>query len=102
MGSGAGDEPLGDELRARAEQAAAAAVGGLLGEPVDIDVAVAEPADWLLDASAELDVLFCGARGYGPAPAALLGGVTARLTASAACAVVVLARGRASVLDPAR
>jgi nucleotide-binding universal stress UspA family protein len=93
MGTGTGDEPLGEDLRTRAEQAAAAAAAGLLGEPVDIDVAVAEPADWLLERSRELDLLVCGARSYGPAPAVLPGGVNARLTGGAACPVVVLARG---------
>jgi nucleotide-binding universal stress UspA family protein len=88
-----GDEPLGADLRARAEQAAGAAASGLLGEPIDIDVAVAEPADFLLEASEELDVLVCGARGYGPTPAVLLGGVTERVTHGAACPVMVLARG---------
>jgi nucleotide-binding universal stress UspA family protein len=93
MGDPSGDEPLGADLRARAEQAAAAAASGLLGEPVDVDVAVAEPADFLLEVSEELDVLVCGARGYGPAPAVLLGGVTERVVHGAACPVMVLARG---------
>jgi nucleotide-binding universal stress UspA family protein len=87
------DEELGADLRLRAEQAAHAAASGLLGEPVDIDVVVGEPAETLIEASAELDLLVCGARGYGPVPAALLGGVTSRVIARAGCPVVVLARG---------
>jgi nucleotide-binding universal stress UspA family protein len=87
-----GDD-VGAELRTRAEDAAEDAVSGLTGEPVNIDVAVAEPADYLVEESAELDVLVCGARGYGPAPATMLGGVTRRVTRRAACPVIVLPRG---------
>jgi nucleotide-binding universal stress UspA family protein len=79
-----------DELRALGEAAAAAAVSGLLGAPVDVDVSLVEPADLLVAVSGELDVLVCGTRGYGPRPAALLGGVTRRVFAEARCPVVVL------------
>jgi nucleotide-binding universal stress UspA family protein len=79
-----------DDLRAQAEAAAAAAMSGLLGAPVDVDVSVVEPADLLVAVSGELDLLVCGTRGYGPRPAALLGGVTRPLSARARCPVVVL------------
>jgi nucleotide-binding universal stress UspA family protein len=79
-----------DVLRAQAEAAAAAAVSGLVGAPVDIDVSVVEPADLLVAASGELDLLACGTRGYGPRPAVLLGGVTRALCAQARCPVIVL------------
>jgi nucleotide-binding universal stress UspA family protein len=78
-----------DELRGHAEAAAEAAVSGLVGAPVDVDV-LAEPADPLVAVSGELDLLVCGTRGYGPRPAALLGGVTRQLSARARCALVVL------------
>jgi nucleotide-binding universal stress UspA family protein len=81
-----------DELRARAEAAAEAAASGLLGAPVDIDVAVHEPAELLLGVAHELDLLVAGARGYGPTPATLLGGVTRRLVTEARCPVIVCAR----------
>jgi nucleotide-binding universal stress UspA family protein len=79
-----------EELRRAAEAAAQAAVSGLLGAPVDVDVDVVQPDDLLLTASGELDLLVCGTRGYGPRPAVLLGGVTQRLTAQARCPVIVL------------
>lgn len=79
-----------DELRAYAERAAEAAISGLLGAPVDVDVSVAEPAALLVGVSGELDLLVCGTRGYGPRPAALLGGVTRALCEQARCPVVVL------------
>jgi nucleotide-binding universal stress UspA family protein len=78
-----------DELRAQTEAAAEAAMSGLLGAPVDVDVDVAEPAELLVAVSGELDLLVCGTRGYGPRPAALLGGVTRAVTAQARCPVIV-------------
>jgi nucleotide-binding universal stress UspA family protein len=88
------------DLRTAAEQAAGAAIADLLGEPIDVDVQVCEPADLLLAASSELDLLVCGSRGYGPRPAVLLGGVTRQLTAGARCPVIVLAGGARPGLAP--
>jgi nucleotide-binding universal stress UspA family protein len=82
-----------DELRVAAEQAAGESAYSLLGERVDVDAAVGEPAEVLLAAAAEVDLLVLGSRAYGPEPAALLGGVSRVLTGQAACPVVVLARG---------
>jgi nucleotide-binding universal stress UspA family protein len=86
-------EALEAQLRDAAAQAASRARGQVLGQPVDTDVDAGEPADVLLAAAAELDLLVCGARGYGPRPATLLGGVTGRLVTEAPCPVMVLARG---------
>jgi nucleotide-binding universal stress UspA family protein len=83
------------DLRRDAEEAAEAAVSGRLGGPVDVDVEERHPVDALVAASTQADVLVCGARAYGPRPAALLGGVTSRVTREAACAVIVLAAGAA-------
>ena len=41
---------------------------------------------------------FCGSRGYGPAQAVLLGGVSGRVVSEAHCPVMVLARGAQSGL----
>jgi nucleotide-binding universal stress UspA family protein len=79
------------EIRARAEDAAQAATAGLLGAPVDVDVLVGEPDHVLRSASGEVDLLVCGSRGYGPPSTTLLGGVTRRLAADAACPVIVAA-----------
>lgn len=81
------------ELRVAAEQAAGETAYSLLGERVDVDAALGEPAEVLLAAAAEADLLVVGARAYGPEPAVLLGGVSRVLTGQAACPVVVLARG---------
>jgi nucleotide-binding universal stress UspA family protein len=42
---------------------------------------------------AEVDVLFCGSRGYGPARRVLLGGVSSRLVRRARSPVIVVPRG---------
>ena len=89
-----GGDDVAADLRARAEEAAGADVASLLGAAVDVDVEDGEPDDVLIAASDDdLDLLVCGARGYGPERSALLGGVTRRVTAGAGCPVIVLARG---------
>jgi nucleotide-binding universal stress UspA family protein len=99
MLDGATFDDVAAQLRTDAENAAQAETGALLGAPIDIDVDVGEPHDRLAAASPELGLLVCGSRGYGPQPAALLGGVTGRLVAGAACAVIVTARGATVRLD---
>jgi nucleotide-binding universal stress UspA family protein len=51
------------------------------------------PGRELAAQSHSVDVLFAGSRGYGPARAVLLGGVTHALVREAACPVIVLPRG---------
>ena len=82
-----------EDVRLSAEQAAEAATSGLLGAPVDIDVATGEPADVITGVSGELDLLVCGSRGYGPDGSALLGGVGRRLALEARCPLIVPPRG---------
>jgi nucleotide-binding universal stress UspA family protein len=91
-----GDPPPGAvaaELRARAEDAAAEATPDDPGVPADVDVDTRDAAELLVSASQEADLLVCGARSYGPAPATLLGGVARRVVTEARCPVIVLARG---------
>jgi nucleotide-binding universal stress UspA family protein len=93
-------EEVEGEHRVRAEQALRAAVAELDGEvPIEAEAFVDDdPAEPLIRVSRHVDLLICGSRGYGPARAVLLGGVTRRLTSEANCPVVVLARGvRASL-----
>jgi nucleotide-binding universal stress UspA family protein len=99
MVRGASFDDVAAELRTAAETAAEAAVAGLVGAPVDVDVAVGEVADLLTGVSGDVELLVCGSRGYGPSPAALLGGATGRLVEAAACPVIVVARGAAVALD---
>jgi nucleotide-binding universal stress UspA family protein len=57
----------------------------------------AVPPDGVLDAlTADLDLLVCGARGYGRLREMLAHGVARRLIGAAACPVVVVPRGTAA------
>jgi nucleotide-binding universal stress UspA family protein len=67
--------------------------------PTEVDAFVGDPAEILVDVSQNLDLLVCGSRGYGPARAVLLGGVTRRVTKEAHCPVIVLPRGVKAPLD---
>jgi nucleotide-binding universal stress UspA family protein len=82
-------------LRARAEEAATAALHAEPGVPVDIDVDEGNPDDLLVSASSDVDLLVCGSRCYGPPGATVRGGVARRVTAEAACPVIVTARAPA-------
>ena len=53
---------------------------------------IGDPADVLIEASGQLDLLLMGSRGYGPTHAVVLGGVAGRLAREAACPVIVLPR----------
>jgi nucleotide-binding universal stress UspA family protein len=66
-----------------------------LGDLSEISGRVLEgdAASELAGASAELDLLVLGSRGYGPVRSVLLGSVSRALVRSAACPVVVLPRG---------
>ncbi len=52
-----------------------------------------DPADALAQASADLDLLVLGSRGYGPVKGTLLGSVSSRVMAAAASPVMVVPRG---------
>jgi nucleotide-binding universal stress UspA family protein len=93
-----GYEELASAVRAGAERAVEAATAGQSVE-VEPDVSVGDPADFLIAASANVDLLICGSRGYGPTRAVLLGGVSRRVTREALCPVIVLPRGAESDLE---
>jgi nucleotide-binding universal stress UspA family protein len=90
---------LASALRVSAEQAVETATRGVRGLEIEPDVSVGDPADFLIAASEQLDLLICGSRGYGPARAVLLGGVSRRVVSEARCPVIVLARGVETGLD---
>jgi len=93
------DEVVG-EHRVMAEAAARRAVGELQdGVEVEVDAFVEDPAESLIAVSEHVDLLICGSRGYGPARAVLLGGVSRRVAAEAHCPVIVLPRGAPSSLQ---
>jgi Universal stress protein family len=57
------------------------------------------PADGIVAASENLDLLVMGSRAYGPVRAVMLGGVSRQVIARAACPVLILPRGTAAGLD---
>lgn len=63
------------------------------------DVLVNSPVIALEEFSANVDLLVCGSRGYGPLGSVLLGGVSRRLVHRAACPVVVVPRGTERALE---
>jgi nucleotide-binding universal stress UspA family protein len=100
--SGAGDaltpamgyEEFPSALLVSAEHAVEAATSGVSDVEIEPGVSLGDPADFLIAASKQLDLLICGSRGYGPARAVLLGGVSRRVVSEEArCPVIVLARG---------
>lgn len=57
------------------------------------------PGRLLAEASADLDLLLMGSRGYGPLRAVLLGGVSGRLVREARCPLIVTPRGVTHPID---
>jgi nucleotide-binding universal stress UspA family protein len=82
-----------DALRARSRRALDEALGAI-GEDLESEGVwlEGEPIDELTDATADLDLLVVGSRGYGPVRAVLLGGVSAALMRQAGCPVVIVPR----------
>jgi len=81
-----------DVTRKAAEDAAAAQVEDVLGADHGATVSVVEggPAEALLDAAKDADLLVVGNRGRGNLAAALLGSTSAKVADSAPCPVVVV------------
>jgi len=75
----------------RVQEAAASRVGDRVAK--DTQLLHGDPADALVEASGDLDLLVLGSRGYGPVKGTLLGSVSARVMAAAACPVLVVPRG---------
>jgi nucleotide-binding universal stress UspA family protein len=73
------------------EHSLAAAAASVAGVEADWRVITGEVVETLAGLD-EVDVLFCGSRGYGPARRVLLGGVSARLLRKARRPVVVVPR----------
>jgi nucleotide-binding universal stress UspA family protein len=85
-------EEVASEIRVATERTVEEATAGNGDVEIEPDVSVGDPAEFLIAASDNLDLLVCGSRGYGPSRAVLLGGVSRRVTAEAHCPVIVLVR----------
>jgi nucleotide-binding universal stress UspA family protein len=80
--------------RLSAEDDLAEAVAELgRGVEVEFDVLTDDPADGLIAASRHVDMLVMGPRALGPKRAVVLGSVSRKVVAGAACPVLVLPRG---------
>jgi nucleotide-binding universal stress UspA family protein len=80
-----------DTARETYEQALEAAAAAVPGITADWRITTGDVVETLADLD-EVDVLFCGSRGYGPVRRVLLGGVSSRLVHRARCPVVVVPR----------
>jgi nucleotide-binding universal stress UspA family protein len=80
--------------RLMSQDALEAAIAELAtGVETEPDVLYQEPLEGLQAASQRADLLVVGPRAYGPMHSVMLGGVSRKLIASAACPVLVLPRG---------
>ena len=104
IGTNASAGPTGEAAeRSHAELTATIAdsIAGLAGGVrTASEVLVGDPANALVSASQQLDLLVMGSRGYRPGLAVLLGSVSRRVTMRAHCPVLVVSRGSASALLP--
>ena len=64
-----------------------------LGPEVEVEVRTGDPAEELTAASQNVDLLVMGSRALGPKRAVVLGSVSRKVVAEAACPVLVLPRG---------
>jgi nucleotide-binding universal stress UspA family protein len=83
-------EDIRDEFRGVLERGLAELDEGTKAEA---DLREGDPAEVLAKETEGLDLLVVGSRGYGPIRGALLGGVSAAVTRTAACPILVVPRG---------
>ncbi len=96
-GMGVVPYPTADDVAALEEagreildKALAEAVGEQSGVPVDAKVVKANPAEALIDAAAQADLLVVGSRGHGGFAGLLLGSVSQQCAHHAPCPVVIV------------
>ena len=96
VGGGLAIAQVNDALRAQLKQELEQATSTLPSDTeVDASLVEGDAAEALAEASADLDLLVVGSRGYGPLRAVLLGSVSTALVRSAQSPLVVVPRGAA-------
>jgi nucleotide-binding universal stress UspA family protein len=80
-----------DTARETYEKSLSQAAAAVPGVPTDWEIRAGNPVDTLADLD-DVDILFCGSRGYGPARRVVLGGVSARLSRRARRPLIVVPR----------
>lgn len=96
VGGGLATAQVNDALRAQLKQELEQATSRLpSATEVDASLVEGDAAEALAEASADLDLLVVGSRGYGPLRAVLLGSVSTALVRSAQSPLVVVPRGAA-------
>jgi nucleotide-binding universal stress UspA family protein len=95
-----GDEALADEAREAARKETDDVLAGLgegqRPEPVTVLTVSGIPAEELLNAAADADMIVVGSRGAGGFKQLLMGSVSSQVAHHAACPVVVVPRDHAS------
>lgn len=91
-----GDEKVLAEIREQAEKAVAEAAAKLTTQPESVTVTAINgfPAQALIEASKDADLLVVGNRGTGGFAPLALGSVSSQVTHHASCPVVVIHTGR--------
>ncbi len=85
-----------DQLREKVQELAAKVAGEIAGTgpEVTVNVSTGNPAEELISASREADMLVVGSRGSGGFGRLLMGSVSSQVTHHAACPVVVIPSNR--------
>jgi nucleotide-binding universal stress UspA family protein len=89
------DGSMREELRARLRGVAAA----IEGVEVETVVRTGRPAEVVIEAAGDADLIVTGSRGYGPLHSVIVGGTSRRLVDRAPCAVLVVPRVPAPVTE---
>jgi nucleotide-binding universal stress UspA family protein len=94
------EEGIEARERLTAEGELADAVAELSGDvPTELDTLYNDPADGVLAAAGQLDLLVMGSRAYGPRRAVLLGSVSRKVAERAPCPVLVVPRGASAATE---
>jgi nucleotide-binding universal stress UspA family protein len=94
------EEALAARGRLAAEDEFSHAVAELAGDvSAELDVLYNDPADGLLAAASQLELLVMGSRAYGPRRAVLLGSVSRKVVERAPCPVLVVPRGASAATE---